>query len=349
MPKIGYGYAIYTGKPGLPPVTPDQISGLSLWLKADAGVITGSGTPFLSTIIISGAGTTTSNGTYIKSSGTDYTRVFSRVGGGGYIAYTYCPVADTDAWVIFDNTFGDQTYYSTDDTFLNWNIAYGSANPPSATTSNTTPVVVTTWNDQSRNGNNATGADTFPTLQLNAINGYPAIRINNDGSDVSSFIVLNNFNLKNSSTFIVVKQLNTGNSYARMLGFLGTNQDYDSDNGLAFVFNNTIPQLQLESNSNTAIIANLVANNVFALVSYKIDNSGNMSIFYNGASEATGQNANMSSQNSGDAIFIGQGSQNLTATGLYGDIAEVVMYNRAVTTQERQQIELYLNRKYYLY
>ena len=193
------------------------------------------------------------------------------------------------------------------------------------------------------------GADVLPALETNAVNGRPAILFNNTGSNTSRFIISNNFNLKNSSAFIVVKQLNTDNLYTRMLGFLGSGNDYDSDDGLAFVFNNTIPQLQLESNSNTAIIANLVANNVFALVSYKIDNSGNMSIFYNGASEATSQNADMSSQNSGGAIFIGQGSQNLTATGLYGNIAEVIIYNRALTTTERKQVEGYLNAKYAIY
>jgi len=117
---------------------------------------------------------------------------------------------------------------------------------------------------------------------------------------------------------------------------------------LAFVFNNTAPQVQVESNFNSAGIE--PANQyVFALVSYKIDNSGNMSILDNASSEATGQNANMSSQNSGGAIFIGQGSQNLTTTGLYGNIAEVIIYNRVLTTTERQQVEGYLNAKYAIY
>ena len=35
MPKIGYGYALYTGSPSS---LPSDISGLGLWLKADAGV-----------------------------------------------------------------------------------------------------------------------------------------------------------------------------------------------------------------------------------------------------------------------------------------------------------------------
>jgi hypothetical protein len=208
---------------------------------------------------------------------------------------------------------------------------------------------VTAWADQSGNGNNAIGSGTLPTLQSNAINGYPAIRLNNTGSNTSRFTVSNNFNLKNSSVFIVVKQLNLGNPFARMLSFLGSNDDYNSNDGLAFLFNNIVPQLQVESNSNNAVIENLVANNVFALASYKIDNSGNISVFYNGASEGTGQNANMTSQNSGGAIYIGLGSQNVTAAGLYGDIAEVILYNSNLSTPQRQQVEAYLNAKYAIY
>lgn len=208
---------------------------------------------------------------------------------------------------------------------------------------------VTAWADQSGNGNNAVGSDTLPTLQSNAINGYAAIRFNNIDPNTSKFTISNNFNLKNSSAFIVVKQLNLDNAFARLLGFLGSNNDYDSNDGLAFDFNNNVPQLQLESNSNTAIIEDLAAGNVFASVSYKIDNSGNISVFYNGASEGTAQNADMTSQNSGGGIYIGQGSQNVTISGLYGDIAEFIFYNRNVTTTERQQVEAYINAKYAIY
>jgi hypothetical protein len=208
---------------------------------------------------------------------------------------------------------------------------------------------VTAWADQSGNGNNAVGSETLPTLQPNTINGLPSIRFNNTDPDISKFTISNNFNLKNSSAFVVVKQISLENSFARMLAFLGSNDDYDSDDGLAFVFNNVASQLQVESNSNSAVIENLVADNEFASVSYKIDNSGNISVFYNGASEGTAQNANMTSQNSGGSLYIGQGSQNVSGAGLYGDIAEVILYNSNLTTPQRQQVEAYLNTKYAIY
>jgi hypothetical protein len=63
MSKLGYGYALY---PGSPSSLPSDISGLGLWLKADAGVDTTTQN-FISQIVISGAGTETSNGTYIRN------------------------------------------------------------------------------------------------------------------------------------------------------------------------------------------------------------------------------------------------------------------------------------------
>jgi hypothetical protein len=208
---------------------------------------------------------------------------------------------------------------------------------------------VTAWADQSGNGKNATGADTLPTLQSNAINGYPAIRFNNIDSDTSKFVISSSFNLKNSSAFVVVKQLGA-NEYARYLSFPAFEAlDYNADDGLAVLFNNEVPQLQITSNAIDATIADADANNVFAIASYKIDNSGNISAFYNGGSEATNTNSNMASQNGVSEIYIGQSPSNFVNEGLYGDIAEIVMYSRAVTTQERIQVEAYLNTKYAIY
>lgn len=39
MPKLGYGYAHYSGNPSSSAVLPNELSGLSLWLKSDAGII----------------------------------------------------------------------------------------------------------------------------------------------------------------------------------------------------------------------------------------------------------------------------------------------------------------------
>ena len=209
---------------------------------------------------------------------------------------------------------------------------------------------VTGWADQSGNGKNAVGSGTLPTRQLNALNGYPAIRFNNISPDTSKFVISSSFNLKNSSAFVVVKQLNLDNEFARCLSFPSfADLDYNADDGLAVDFYNGEPQLQIESNTINTVISDAAADNVFAIASYKIDNSGNVNLFYNGGSEATNQNSDMASQNGVSEIYIGQSPSNITSEGIYGDIAEIVMYSRAVTTPERQQVEAYLNTKYAIY
>ena len=103
---------------------------------------------------------------------------------------------------------------------------------------------VTAWNDQSPNGNNAQSVGiTSPTFISNAINGKPAIRFNNEANAGQSYfsILSPQFNLKNSSCFVVVKQNSTGSTiFGRMLSFLpASGHDYNTNNGLGFLFANT--------------------------------------------------------------------------------------------------------------
>ena len=344
MPRLSLGLGVQTQrKVGGGAAIPT--SGLSLWLKADSGLTT---TPeqFISQIVLSDAGTPEVDGTYTRASGG--TTSFSSSNG---LSLDY--IEFVDGSLRFEVLFEGDPMYIIDilyDEIVQISIVNGVSPAPtsSITLSPTGNTLVSAWADQSGNSNNAVGSDTLPTRQSNAINGYPAIRFNNTGENISKFTISNSFNLKNSSVFIVVKQLNIDNAFARMLALLGTSEDYDSDDGLAFLFNNTVPQLQLTSNLNDAIVDNLVAENVFASVSYKIDNIGDMSVFYNGVLGGTGGNFDMTSQNSG-SLYIGQGSQNLTVAGLYGDIAEVILYNSNLTTPQRQQVEAYLNAKYAIY
>jgi hypothetical protein len=342
MPKIGYGYAIYTGKPGLPPVTPDEVSGLSLWLKADAGVITGSGTPFLSTIVISGAGTTTSNGTYILSSGNGYTRIFSRVGGGGYIAYTYCPVADTDAWIIFDNTFGDQTYYSSDDSFLNWSIAYGSANPPSATTSNTTPVVVTTWEDQSPNKYNLSNNEG--NTQYSDLGTKKVIRF--EGSSSLIFPGGGAFNNLSAMSFFAVWKINNTGSNGGILGTANySNFEIASDSV-------SVVRIRNGDFTDSFIQSGWWDSNSLSLSSFAVDSTPSGSARKNGGESGITQtiaNVSMPLASPSPDYFIGQYAQDAGSYFSTCDIAEIIVYNRKLSIDEIQQLERYLNTKYSIY
>jgi hypothetical protein len=99
MPKSGYGYALYTGSPSS---QPSDISGLSLWLKADAGVDTTTQS-FVSQIVISGSALPESNGTFIRTDPEDlYLR--NTLNPDGYIFF------NSGNWYINDYNTQNVTY-----------------------------------------------------------------------------------------------------------------------------------------------------------------------------------------------------------------------------------------------
>ena len=213
---------------------------------------------------------------------------------------------------------------------------------------------VTAWADQSENGKNATtengGADS-PIFVSSAQNSNPAIQFNNSALDGASFMRIASpaFNLKNSTAFFVAKQLNQI-IFARLFSFLSASgADYNTNDGLAVLYNNTTDprQFQIENNSGNAF-ENASNYEAFGVASYTITSGGLITPFFNSIAGTTHTNADMASTNGADAL-IAQGSQFLGGSSLDGQIAEIVIYSRVLTTPERQQVEAYLNEKYAIY
>jgi hypothetical protein len=92
---------------------------------------------YVSQIVLAGAGTTTSNGTYTRTSGgtTSFT--------GPNANYIYF---DGDDWYLYDDTANFDTYYSPGENFTgSWITLSGSAPAPTRTLSSTTgPIAVPT-------------------------------------------------------------------------------------------------------------------------------------------------------------------------------------------------------------
>lgn len=213
---------------------------------------------------------------------------------------------------------------------------------------------VDAWLDQSGNGKHAIteyGASNSPIIVFNAINGKPAIEFNNLSLSGESFmrITAPTFNLKSSTAFFVLKQ-DEQISFARFFSFLSaTGEDYDSNDGLAVLYNNYSDpqQFQITSNAIDAIENASVYEN-FGIASYTISSNGTIIPFFNSVVGISGQNTDMASSNGGDAL-IAQGSQAIAGSAFDGKIAEIVIYNRVLTEGERQQVEAYLNTKYAIY
>jgi hypothetical protein len=319
-------------------VTPKQIipiNNLALWLKADAGV-TISAETFISQVVISDAGTITSNGTYIRSYGGN--SVFN--GPNGNYIYN---LGGTQ-WVLYDTQlynpeieeYGADSYYTED--FISWHISaqvLGENPAPSGVTATTTTDSVTAWADQSGNGNNATAHNNTQLVQ-NALNSKPAISFNGVASYATFPISLSTGT--DRTIFIVGKynDLNRGQE-----GFLALVFGGSLDRGYVFRESQTDATYYYTPSQIAAPTLTSVGNYHIAIVKHNFVGDSTMGI--NGSFGEGGQ-CNLSEINQGNIAQRGEGQEYASV-----NIAEIIIYNQALTTQKLQQVEEYLNTKYAIY
>jgi len=183
---------------------------------------------------------------------------------------------------------------------------------------------VTAWADQSGNGNNVNDVANMPMLVNNLINGYPAIYFR--GTD---YLYNSAFTTEGLNTFFNVVKFLSGN---RVFTSINTNILIGSYGGYSdrmynqgWIFEGTSESTDWKLNSAYF--------------------GGESSFYQNGILLGTGNGENQL-----DGISIG-GHPNWEDGAGTAECyhAEVIMYNRAVTESERQQIEAYLNTKYAVY
>lgn len=164
MPKLGYGYAHFSGSPAS---LPSDISGLRLWLKADAGVKFGS---YVKEITLTGSASGFGDGVFTRED----------AGANGLASFS-----SSNALIFWDNENlrwysggigGSQLYSNPSPVFDSyWNAEDGSSPAPTASYKFFSPSQnnITTWEDQSGNKNHFTGYNA--QLIQSAINGKLAV------------------------------------------------------------------------------------------------------------------------------------------------------------------------------
>ena len=208
--------------------------------------------------------------------------------------------------------------------------------PPTTTssiTSNITTNNIASWADQSGNGRNASqatgivpiysliGGKSFITFQSNA-----ALLISssiwNGVQFVGTIITVARFEPSASASILLLQEGPEGNlTFARKLD--GTN-----------AFSITTDDIDVVTSLS------LANDNTNYLLGATISQSLTATLYLNGSSVGSGGITNNTGYTYGAYIGGGDGSSN---------IAEMVIYNRVLTTQERQQVETYLNTKYAIY
>jgi hypothetical protein len=201
---------------------------------------------------------------------------------------------------------------------------------------------VSQWTDQSQNGNNAsqTTGSNQPTVVTNALNGLGTISFNGTNQWLSLASGFANFT-QGASIFVVTKptSITTG---VRFLDF-GNGQ---TNNNISFREQASTGFSLYSYNGATA--SNVTSSTGLGTGSYQLleaihSGAGNATLYSNGAQTAQGNLSNINNV-ARTGNFIGKDFN--TTTFLNGQIAEILVYNSALTNGDKAAIESYFKSKY---
>lgn len=212
---------------------------------------------------------------------------------------------------------------------------------------------VTAWADQSGNGRNATPNDPTnkPIFNASDKNGKPTISLTSMSDELERVFTISSNPLGASgSTAFSVQYVEdvcgNGNDNGPIFGNFGgsatqTHYPYGVDCSVYDAFATTSRKDSLTP--PTAITA------TWSIYSVHSTN-GEWKDYVNGALMQSDSGNTYDNSIGGDdtTLYIGK-QTGLGNFSLKGKVAEVIVYNRVLTTPERQQVEAYLNTKYAIY
>lgn len=308
-------------------------------------------TQYFSTITLSNAGTTSVNGVYTRTdSSLDMFGMGFSASGGRSILYD-----DNDG---FWYTSPSDDYRNFGDPSGTWTIENGASPAPTAVYANsnrnvgsptstattaptgsisgsvTTATAVTNsvigWADQSGNGRNVVSDGENSGYSLSAINSKPAIEF--FSSALAGSI---GFNFATNNTLFIVFKARSATAGAL----------WGQGNG-EFISAITGGYTQISNSNVSAIVSSNTASSINTPYLFSSRNSStNFEIRLNGT--LTGTATYNSFDGSSTNQYIGADYNDGDYSYFYnGYISEIIIYNRAITTTERQQVEAYLMGKY---
>lgn len=187
---------------------------------------------------------------------------------------------------------------------------------------------VATWSDLSGNGRDATQATEAakPVYKVDIVNGKPVVRF--DGVD--DYIETTSVTIAQPITICVLAK------YAAV----NTDTFTDSVSGTECFFRVNTTDVQVGAGLDISPIA--ITANAFQILIAHIQSNGISNIFKNGVAGTAGD----AGSNTLKAVRIG-GAVGAGPPGpLNGDIAELLIYNKALTAGQRRRIEGWWSAKY---
>jgi hypothetical protein len=197
---------------------------------------------------------------------------------------------------------------------------------------------LTTWVDKSTNAYSGT-ATGGPTYQTNVINSLPIVRFNGSSQYVNFGNVLN-MGVSSLNMFAVYKQ-NTSGSPTAVFG----KTSYRGNAGRWVLTRDSSTLFLFEGSSGGATAGYSDSSTSFQINSGGWDRT-TITIFQNGTSAGTAPLVNSANLSNSDPLVVGaypNGSGGFPPQYyMNGDIAELLVYNRALSTPDRQTVEGYL-------
>lgn len=197
---------------------------------------------------------------------------------------------------------------------------------------------LTTWVDKSTNAYSGT-AIGGPTYQTNVINSLPIVRFNGSSQYVNFGNVLN-MGVSSLNMFAVYKQ-NTSGSPTAVFG----KTSYRGNAGRWVLTRDPSTLFLFEGSSGGATAGYSDSSTSFQINSGGWDRT-TITIFQNGTSAGTAPLVNSANLSNSDPLVVGaypNGSGGFPPQYyMNGDIAELLVYNRALSTPDRQTVEGYL-------
>lgn len=188
-------------------------------------------------------------------------------------------------------------------------------------------TAVATWTDSSGSGNSGTAAGTAqPTFKTGILNSLPVVRFNG----TTNVMALPNAITTQTSVFIVYTGSSGSGSLISQLNASG-----------AWLQRNTAVWV----NANQASLVITPGINSHRLYAQTFDYTGSsFNVYIEGTNAVTSSTAYTSFVGAGVTYEIG--ARNGNSEFFTGDIAEVIIYSRILTTLERAQVDTYISNKY---
>lgn len=178
-----------------------------------------------------------------------------------------------------------------------------------------------------------------PRYIENGINGIPALKF--DGTDDYMAIPSIKFNSENLTIFLVGKRTSYSHYQGSISGFNLNNSD-DLANGSLVAFYDQNSFTSIASGTNYSNVKGIGDNNPYIL-----------GTIFNGKKNVTYINGNIGTNSKGNpvfdfnTIFVGaRYNMNQPDSFFNGHIGEIIIFNRALNSEERKSIEYYLARKF---